>query len=55
MRCVRRSERIADGLASETLTFVYDALNWLLGDHLGSTTITADSSGNRYGELRYKG
>jgi len=29
-------------------------LYWMLGDHLGSTTITADSSGNRYGELRYK-
>jgi RHS repeat-associated protein len=30
-------------------------LNWLFGDHLGSTSITADSSGNRSGELRYKG
>jgi RHS repeat-associated protein len=30
-------------------------LNWLLNDHLGSTSITADSSGNRTGELRYKG
>jgi RHS repeat-associated protein len=30
-------------------------LNWLFGDHLGSTSITADSGGNRSGELRYKG
>jgi RHS repeat-associated protein len=30
-------------------------LNWLFGDQLGSTSITADSSGNRSGELRYKG
>ncbi len=29
-------------------------LNWLLGDHLGSTTITADASGNKVAELRYK-
>jgi hypothetical protein len=37
-------------------------LNWLLGDHpslrsgqaLGSTAITADSSGNKLAELRYK-
>ncbi len=29
-------------------------LNWLLGDHLGSTTITADASGNKAAELRYK-
>jgi RHS repeat-associated protein len=29
-------------------------LNWLLGDHLGSTNITADAGGNKTGELRYK-
>ena len=29
-------------------------LNWLLSDHLGSTTITADASGNKVAELRYK-
>jgi len=29
-------------------------LNWLLGDHLGSTSITADASGNKVAELRYK-
>jgi len=29
-------------------------LNWLLGEHLGSTTITANSSGTRTGEIRYK-
>jgi len=28
--------------------------NFLLGDHLGSTAITADSSGNKLTELRYK-
>ncbi len=27
---------------------------WLFSDHLGSTTITADSSGTKLGELRYK-
>jgi RHS repeat-associated protein/uncharacterized repeat protein (TIGR01451 family) len=27
---------------------------WLLGDHLGSTAITASSSGSKVGELRYK-
>jgi RHS repeat-associated protein len=27
---------------------------WLLGDHLGSTAITASSSGSTVGELRYK-
>jgi RHS repeat-associated protein len=29
-------------------------LNYLFGDHLGSTSITADSSGARAGELMYK-
>ncbi len=29
-------------------------LNWLLGDHLGSTSVTADASGNKVAELRYK-
>jgi RHS repeat-associated protein len=29
-------------------------LNWLLGDHLGSTALTADSAGNKLAELRYK-
>jgi RHS repeat-associated protein len=29
-------------------------LYWLLGDHLGSTSITANSSGGLYAELRYK-
>jgi RHS repeat-associated protein len=29
-------------------------LNWLFGDHLGSTSITTDSSGNNPAELRYK-
>jgi RHS repeat-associated protein len=29
-------------------------LNWLVSDHLGSTAITADSSGNKVAELRYK-
>ena len=29
-------------------------LNYLLGDHLGSTAITANSSGSRVAELRYK-
>jgi RHS repeat-associated protein len=28
-------------------------LYYLAGDHLGSTSVTVDSSGNRYGELRY--
>lgn len=28
--------------------------SFLLGDHLGSTAITADSSGTLYVELRYK-
>jgi len=30
------------------------SLYWLLSDHLGSTSITATSSGNIVGELRYK-
>jgi RHS repeat-associated protein len=29
-------------------------LYWLLGDHLGSTSITANSGGGLYAELRYK-
>jgi len=29
-------------------------LSWLLGDHLGSTSITANSGGTLYSELRYK-
>jgi RHS repeat-associated protein len=29
-------------------------LYWLLGDHLGSTSITANSSGGLFAELRYK-
>ncbi|MBC7264510.1 MAG: hypothetical protein H5T64_09190 [Chloroflexi bacterium] len=29
-------------------------LYWLLTDHLGSTAITANSSGSKYGELRYR-
>ena len=35
---------------------MYDGatLNWLLGEHLGSTTVTANSSGMRTGEIRYK-
>ena len=35
---------------------MYDGatLNWLLGEHLGSTTVTANSSGTRTGEIRYK-
>ena len=28
-------------------------LNYLLGDHLGSTAITADASGNKVAEMRY--
>jgi len=31
-----------------------ETLYYLLGDHLGSTAITADSSGNKVAELRYK-
>jgi RHS repeat-associated protein len=31
-----------------------DAPNWLLGDHLGSTAITANSSGGKLAEVRYK-
>jgi YD repeat-containing protein len=31
-----------------------NALSFLLGDHLGSTAISADSSGNKIAELRYK-
>jgi hypothetical protein len=31
-----------------------ETLYYLLGDHLGSTSITADSSGNKVAELRYK-
>jgi hypothetical protein len=31
-----------------------ETLYYLLGDHLGSTAITADSSGNKIAELRYK-
>jgi len=30
------------------------AIAWLLGDHLGSTSITATSSGSKTAELRYK-
>jgi hypothetical protein len=29
-------------------------VSFLLGDHLGSTAITANSSGNKVAELRYK-
>jgi hypothetical protein len=29
-------------------------LHFLLGDHLGSTSLTANSSGARVAELRYK-
>jgi hypothetical protein len=29
-------------------------LNYLLGDHLGSTSITADSAGLKVAEIRYK-
>jgi RHS repeat-associated protein len=29
-------------------------LNWLVSDHLGSTSITADAGGNKVAELRYK-
>jgi RHS repeat-associated protein len=29
-------------------------LNWLLGDHLGSTAITASSAGGKLAEVRYK-
>ncbi len=32
----------------------YTSLYWLLTDHLGSTALTANSSGSEYGELRYK-
>ncbi len=28
-------------------------LHWLLGDHLGSTTVVADADGAEEGELRY--
>ncbi len=31
-----------------------DTLNWLLGDHLGSTNITADGSAIQVGKLMYK-
>jgi len=31
-----------------------DTFYYLLGDHLGSTAITADSSGNKVAEMRYK-
>ncbi len=31
-----------------------ETLYYLLGDHLGSSAITADSSGNKVAELRYK-
>ena len=31
-----------------------NGLFWLLGDHLGSTTVTANSAGVRTAELRYK-
>jgi len=30
------------------------ALNYLLGDHLGSTSLTTDAAGNKVSELRYK-
>mgnify|MGYP005846566911 CR=1 FL=1 len=33
---------------------VGSTLYWLLTDHLGSTAITANSSGSKYAELRYK-
>jgi RHS repeat-associated protein len=41
------SQRIAMRTGSSTL-------NYLLGDHLGSTSITADSAGARVAELMYK-
>ena len=31
-----------------------NTLSWLLGDHLGSTSITANASGARTGEVRYR-
>jgi len=31
-----------------------DSLSYFLGDHLGSTSITTDASGNKIAELRYK-
>ena len=31
-----------------------NGLFYLLTDHLGSTAVTANSSGGKYGELRYK-
>jgi len=30
------------------------AVEYMLGDHLGSTSITTDSSGNKVSEMRYK-
>jgi len=41
--------RAASGAAMRVGT----TLSYLFGDHLGSTSITADASGNVSGELRY--
>ncbi len=40
------SQRLAMRKGSSTLSF-------LLGDHLGSTSLTANSSGGKVAELRY--
>ena len=42
----RIAMRVVDGATNPTY--------WLLNDHLTSTAITADSSGARFAELRYK-
>jgi hypothetical protein len=40
-------------IAIRTIVGETDTLNWLLSDHLGSTSVTADESGVYYSELRY--
>jgi RHS repeat-associated protein len=40
-------------IAMRTIVGETDTLNWLLSDHLGSTSVTADESGVYYSELRY--
>ena len=40
-------------IAVRTLANGTDTLNWVLGDHLGSTSLTASADGTLYSEIRY--
>jgi RHS repeat-associated protein len=40
-------------VAMRTITGTQDTLNWILGDHLGSTNVTASADGSFNSEMRY--